>query len=365
MKVFATLATLLGFTYADPNVQSAFATNGLRSYKNDIMRPSSMMSIDHRQMDRPLSMQMSLDRPMMMDRHQMSDKRMSPMMTMTYRDNNNFGPNQYFLRDDFGNYDYGYASQNSERFEEGNGQGSVKGHYAYVDSNGMTRRVDYIADDEGFHILGDNNNDRLKRSVEPDLVRTRMTSYMDASSMRDDGRDMPSRMDNRNMMKSQMLGRQNMYRMMSDNASNRRDMSSGNMMSRNMMMDNNMMSRNMMRDNDMMSRNMMRDNNMMVDNNMMSRNMMMDNNMMSRNMMRDNDMMSRNMYSNRMGDNMGAMVMDRDMMATQNMELMGQDISSNMMLSSYKNGDNLTGDRNSMSQRMAIQRFPELSSRFF
>merc|ERR1712200_395072 len=103
---------------------------------------------------------------------------------------------------------------------------------------------------------------------------------------RDDGRDMPSRMDNRNMMKSQMLGRQNMYRMMSDNASNRRDMSSG-------------------------------------------------------------DMMSRNMYSNRMGDNMGAMVMDRDMMATQNMDLMGQDISSNMMLSSYKNGDNLTGDRNS------------------
>merc|ERR1719308_311501 len=274
-----------------------------------------MMEIRH--MDRPLSMQMSLDRPMMMDRHQMSDKRMSPMMTMTYRDNSNFGPNQYFLRDDFGNYDYGYASQNSERFEEGNGQGSVKGHYAYVDSNGMTRRVDYIADDEGFHILGgDNNNDRLKRSVEPDLVRTRMTSYMDASSMRDDGRDMLSRMDNnRNMMKSQMLERQNMYRMMSDNPSNRRDMSFGNMM--------------------------------------------------SRNILRDDDMMSRNMYSNRMGDYMGAMMMDRDMMATQNMELMGQDMSSNMMLNSYKNGDNLTGDRKSMSQRMAVQRFPELSSRFF
>merc|ERR1712193_359055 len=127
-----------------------------------------------------------------------------------------------------------------------------------------------------------------------------------------------------------------------------------------------MMSKNMMRDNGM-SRNMMRDNmmsrNMMVDNNMMSSNMMGDNNMMPRNMMRDNDMMSRNMYSNRMRDNMGAMVMDRDMMATQNMELMGQDISSNMMLNSYKNGDNLTGDRNSMSQMMAIQRFPELSSR--
>merc|ERR1719394_1059514 len=202
----------------------------------------------------------------------------------------------------------------------------------------MTRRVDYIADDEGFHILGgENNNDRLKRSVEPDLVRTRMTSYMDASPMRDDGRDMLSRMDNRNMMKSQMLGRQNMYRMMSDNPSNRRDMLFGNMMSRNILRDNNMTSRNMM----------------------------MDNNMMSRNMMRDNDMMSRNMYSNRMGDYMGAMMMDRDMMATQNLELMGQDMSSNMMLNSYKNGDNLTGDRNSMSQRMAVQRYPELSSRFF
>merc|ERR1719351_432365 len=132
--------------------------------------------------------------------------------------------------------------------------------------------------------------------------------------------------NNRNMMKSQMLGRQNMYRMMSDNPSNRRDMSFGNMMSGNILRDNNMMSRNMMR---------------------------------------DNDMMSRNMYSDRMGDYMGAMMMDRDMMATQNMELMGQDMSSNMMLNSYKNGDNLTGDRNSMSQRMAVQRFPELSSRFF
>merc|ERR1719295_2142640 len=89
-------------------------------------------------------------------------------------------------------------------------------------------------------------------------------------------------------------------------------------------------------------------------------------NMMSRNIMRDNDMMSRNMYSNRIGDNiLATMMMDRDMMATQNMELMGQDMSSNMMLNSYKNGDNLTGDRNSMSQRMAVQRFPELSSRFF
>merc|ERR1712154_682851 len=233
-----TLATLLGFTYADPNVQSAFASNGLRSYNNNIMRPSSMME---------MSMDRQMDRPMMMDRRQMSDRRMSPMGTM-YRDDA-FGPNQYFLRDDYGNYDYGYANQNSERFEEGNGQGSVKGHYVDY-SNGMTRRVDYIADDEGFHILGD-NKDRFKRSVDPDLFRTRMTSYMDASSLRDDSRDMLNNMDR----------------------------------------------------------------------NMMDRN----------NMMRDS-MMSRNMYGNMMGRDMNNM-MGRDRI--------GQDMTSNMMMNSYRNEDGL------------------------
>merc|ERR1712154_358357 len=247
MKVFATLATLLGFTYADPNVQSAFASNGLRSYNNNIMRPSSMMEMSYNN---------NIMRPSSMDRRQMSDRRMSPMRTM-YRDDA-FGPNQYFLRDDYGNYDYGYANQNSERFEEGNGQGSVKGHYVDY-SNGMTRRVDYIADDQGFHILGD-NKDRFKRSVDPDLFRTRMTSYMDASSLRDDSRDMLNNMDrnmDRSMMDRQMSGR-NMYRMMSDRgmSSNMRDMSRNNLLSRNMM-DN-----NMMRDS-IMSRNMMDNNNMM------------------------------------------------------------------------------------------------------
>jgi len=338
MKVFATLATLLGFTYADPNVQSAFASNGLRSYNNNIMRPSSMMEMSmDRQMDRPMSMDRQMDRPMMMDRRQMSDRRMSPMRTM-YRDDA-FGPNQYFLRDDYGNYDYGYANQNSERFEEGNGQGSVKGHYVDY-SNGMTRRVDYIADDQGFHILGD-NKDRFKRSVDPDLFRTRMTSYMDASSLRDESRDMLNNMDrnmmDRNMMGRNMMGRsmmdrqmsgRNMYRMMSDRgmSSNMRDMSRNNLMSRNMM-----------------------DNNMMRDS-IMSRNMM-DNN----NMMRDS-MMSRNMYGNMMGRDMNNM-MGRDRI--------GQDMTSNMMMNSYRNEDGLLGERNTMSQRMEVERFPELSNRFF
>merc|ERR1712226_1181405 len=153
----------------------------------------------------------------------------------------------------------------------------------------------------GFHILGDNKN-RLKRSVDPDLFRTRMMSYMDASSMRDESRNMLNNMD-RNMMDRNMMER-NMYRMMSDRgmSSNMRDMSRNNLMSRNMM-DNH----NTMRDN------------------MMGRDM---NNMMGR---------------------------DR----------IGQDMTSNMMMNPYRNEDGLLGERNTMSQRMEVERFPELSNRFF
>merc|ERR1712244_196107 len=153
-----------------------------------------------------------------------------------------------------------------------------------------------------------------------------MTSYMDASSLRDDSRDMLNNMDrnmmgrnmDRSMMDRQMSGR-NMYRMMSDRgmSSNMRDMSRNNLLSRNMM-DN-----NMMRDS-IMSRNMM-DNNNMMRGSMMGRDM---NNMMGR---------------------------DR----------IGQDMTSNMMMNSYRNEDGLLGERNTMSQRMEVERFPELSNRFF
>merc|ERR1711875_102967 len=101
--------------------------------------------------------------------------RMSPMRTM-YRDQT-MGPNQYFLQDKFGNYAYAFANQNSEKMEKGD-QNSVKGHYAYIMSNGQKRRVDYIADNQGFHVIRDDA--RIKRSSEPDsLMQTQMTSIMD------------------------------------------------------------------------------------------------------------------------------------------------------------------------------------------
>merc|ERR1711973_916862 len=232
-----------------------------------------------------------------------SSLRMSPMMRSMYRADQTMSPNQYFLQDKFGNYAYAYANQNSEKMEEGD-QNSVKGHYAYIMSNGQKRRVDYIADNQGFHVIRDDADiaGRFKRSVEPDLIQTKMTSYMDSSSLRDDARDM--------------------YRMMSPN---------------NMMYRNNQMGRNMFMNNDMSSQ--MANHNMMSQDmysNMMNRNMMgqdMSNNMMSRNMMGQdmpNSMMnmnSRNMMSNNMMNN-------RDVM---NNQMMGQDMLQTSMMNQGMN----------------------------
>merc|ERR1712066_1031746 len=239
----------------------------------------------------------------MMAERQMSPIRMSPMMRSMYRVDQTMSPNQYFLQDNFGNYAYAYANQNSEKMEEGD-QNSIKGHYAYIMSNGQKRRVDYIADNQGFHVIRDDadNAGRFKRSVEPDLIQTKMTSYMDSSSLRDDARDM--------------------YKMMSPN---------------NMMYRNNQMGRNMYMNNDMSSQ--------MANRNMMSQDMY--SNMMGQDM--SNNMMHRNMMSQDMSNNM----MIRNMM--------GQDMSNNMMnqgmdrMNSYANNELMGQERNMMSQRMEIE----------
>merc|ERR1711974_448274 len=173
-------------------------------------------------------------------------------------------------------------------------------------SDGVLRRVDYIAGNDGLHVLQDNadtskSQERIKRSVEPDLIQTRMTSFMDSSSLRDDsrtnpnvysmmGQDMSNNMMQRDRM-NQMSSQRNMYGMM-DRSSNMRD--------------NNMMGRNMM------GRNMM-------DENMMGRDRM-DKNMMGRNIM------GQIMYSNTMGrdtssNTMGQEMMEKNMMGR---NIMGQ-----------------------------------------
>merc|ERR1719320_1780532 len=255
--------------------------------------------------------------------------RMSPMKTM-YRDQA-MAPNQYFLKDKMGNYVYAYATQNSEKKEEGD-MNSVKGHYAYIMSNGQKRRVDYIADNQGFHIIRDDaDNSRIKRSVEPDLIQTKMTSYMDSSSLRDDTMDMYRRMSPKNMYRNKMgmMDNQNMGRKMY--LSN--DMSS-NIMGRNMMhqdMSSNMMNKNMMGQ-DMT-------NSMMYNN--MTRNLMNQRNMMDMsNNMRNKQMMGQDMHSN--------------------MNMMGRGMNQ---MDSYANNQMMGQNMNMMGQRMEIEQIP--SHRFF
>merc|ERR1712121_127742 len=117
----------------------------------------------------------------MMDHNMMGQQ----MGSNTQRHNQAIAPNQYMVKDDFGNYAYSYNDQQSEKSEEGNAQ-SIKGQYAYIMANGVKRRVEYIADNNGFHIIRDNADPaRIKRSTEPDFIQTRMQSLMGSSSLRD------------------------------------------------------------------------------------------------------------------------------------------------------------------------------------
>merc|ERR1712111_190506 len=249
------------------------------------------------------------------------------------------GPRQYHLQGEFGNFEYAYANKDSEKIEKGNDM-SVRGRYAYIMSDGVLRRVDYIADNDGFHVLQDNadtskSQGRIKRSVKPDVLQTRMTSFMDSSSLRDNsrtnpnvynmmGQDMSNNMQRDRM--NQMSSQRNMYGMM-DRSSNMRD---NNMMGRDM--SSNTMNRNMIsKDNmgkmmgqEMMEKNMMGLNVMGQDayTNMMGRDM--SSNVMNRNMM-GQDMMNHNVIGQ---DMMNRNMMGQDMI---NRNMMGQEMSANMM----------------------------------
>merc|ERR1712180_247829 len=203
------------------------------------------------------------------------------------------GPNQYFKEDDMGNYVYAYDDQFTKKREEGNRHGDVEGQYAYTMPNGLQRQVAYVADNHGFHVRDNADPARIKRSTEPDLLQAKMTSVMDSSSLKADGRDM-HRMSN-------LMGG---------------DMSA--QMDKNMMgigqqkHSNIMMGRNMMNQDSMNSRRMGQDN--------IGRNMM-GGNLMGRNIY--NVMSNRGMTSdmfNMMGQRMGSSLIGRDMM--------GQDMTS-------------------------------------
>merc|ERR1712226_1417585 len=280
MRAFTTLATILGVSYATPTIPQQFGAIG-----HHLSQQQGVHELQNTQ-----HMTTSpLMRTSVTTHHQMS-----PVMHSTYTKEhvaNAMAPKQFFMQDDFGNYHYGYATQDSERSEESNGQ-TVKGHYTYIMADGQKRRVDYIADNQGFHILRDDADmtNRIKReaeaAVEPDLIRTRMTAVMDSTSLMDDNQDMYS----------------------TNNLMGRDITSTNNMMLRNKL--NNQMSSNMYRSSDLMNQG---------------------SNLMGRNV--DNTLMGHGMSSNMMGRDMSSNAMDKSMMGRQNMytNMMGHNLDSNMM----------------------------------
>jgi len=325
----------------------------------------------------------------------MKNKMMRQEMSSNIKDTQNhpaFSPNQYFAKDDFGNYAYSYNDQKSEKSEKGNAQ-SIKGQYAYVMSNGVKRRVEYIADNDGFHIIRDNADPaRIKRSSEPDLLQTRMMSRMDSSSFRDDtqrinnimGHNVPSNLDKNleHQRYSNMIGKN----MMIQKSLNHNMMGQGTM-SHNMMdrdnvqgiimgqdhMGHNMIGQDSMRPiitgrdiyNIMSNRGMTSDVNNMMSQNINSKMMGQD---MTRNVMSQN-MMGQEGNSQQMNPNMLAhqnmipKVMYSNMMDMSNNQLSSHGMSSDLRKAHSNNG--IMGQR--MMQKMEIASVPEIyiSSRLF
>merc|ERR1711973_630714 len=397
MKAFTTIAALLGATYASPIQHIQYGSTGLRNtnqHNSNVMMTKKDLQ--------PMSNQhMSQNMAPVMD---VSGEMPKPVVN----------PNQYLLNDNFGNYAFGYSTENSEMAEQGNDQ-VKKGHFANIMANGKLRRVDYVANDQGFHILrdtADNTGRYIKReaeaepSVDPDLIRTRMTAYMDSSSLRDDGKDlhgMANTMMGQEMSSSSMRPRNNQMSSMRRSSGMMNHGMSSNMMGRDMSsnvmandMTNHAMYSNLMgrdRSTSVMGRGMYtnlmgRDRTSSLMGRDMSTSMigydktssMLDRDMLT-NMMNPNmdvNMMGQTMHSNMMGrSGMTSSIMDQDISSNmmENRNMMGQDLYSNamennnkMMSSNILMGGNMNQmtPLSRMSQRMQIQTMPSQSlNRFF
>merc|ERR1711973_708502 len=228
MKAFTTIAALLGATYASPIQHIQYGSTGLRN----INQHNSNIMMTNKDLYPSSTQHMTQNMAPVMD---VSGEMPKPVVN----------PNQYLLKDNFGNYAFGYSTQNSEMAEQGNDQ-VKKGHFANIMANGKLRRVDYVANDQGFHILrdtADNTGRYIKReaeaepSVEPTLIQTRMSSYMDSSSLMDDGKDvhgMSNTMMGQEMSSSSMRPRNNQMSSMRRSSGMVNHGMSSNMMGRDM-----------------------------------------------------------------------------------------------------------------------------------
>merc|ERR1712180_423648 len=78
---------------------------------------------------------------------------------------------QFHAQDDIGQYNYGYSDGNSVKQEIKTTDGVVRGAYSYIDADGLTQTVNYIADALGFRVgatnLPVNNIGAVDAPVEP------------------------------------------------------------------------------------------------------------------------------------------------------------------------------------------------------
>merc|ERR1719295_471194 len=274
------------------NMRNMYMNN--QDMASNTMNPNVLgQDMSHNMMGQEMSSNMMSHNMLSQDisRNMIGQEMRSTMRDM-HRQNQVVLPNQYIKKDNMGNYVFAYDDQLTKRKEEGNNRGDVQGQYTYTMPNGLQRQVEFVADNNGFHVRDNADPARIKRSSEPDLVQTQMTSFMD-SSLRDDGRDM--------LRMSNMIGTERDIKMIGMD----QQRYSNIMMGKNMMGQDSM-GRNMV-DQDSMGGNLMRQGNM--GQNMMGRNIY--NIMSNRGMTSD--------MSNMMGQQMESSMMGRNMMGRQNM----------------------------------------------
>merc|ERR1719356_2152759 len=279
-----------------------------------------------------------------MNMNNMHSNNMNKQMTMKQT----FGVEDrpaFYKQDDFGNFAYGYNSGNSEQFVMGNPEEGVKGHYTYVDGNGLNRRVEYVADNEGFRIIKDSDRSgmRFRREAEAEPAMT-MTSVMDSSLMRN---------DDHQIQRSSLMPTMSMYRNMM--ASDRHNMNNQMSYPMNINMNNMLDGRHQQSMSSDRHMSDMRMSDRQMSDRQMYRNIMMGDNMMNnRNMMMQEDNMRNNMMNNR------NMMMQVDSMNMDNM--------NNMQMRNMENlnmDDGLLHERNTMAQRMEVERIPENAMTYF
>merc|ERR1719284_2355808 len=283
-----------------------------------------------------------------MNMNNMHSNNMNKQMTMKQT----FGVEDrpaFYKQDDFGNFAYGYNSGNSEQFVMGNPEEGVKGHYTYVDGNGLNRRVEYVADNEGFRIIKDSDRSGMgfRREAEAEPAMT-MTSVMDSSLMRN---------DDHQIQRSSLMPTMSMYRNMM--ASDRHNMNNQMSYPMNINMNNMLDGRHQQSMSSDRHMSDMRMSDRQMSDRQMYRNIMMGDNMMNnRNMMMQED----NMRNNMMGNVMNRNIYNLDSMNMDNMNM------NNMQMRNMENlnlDDGLLHERNTMAQRMEVERIPENAKTYF